>query len=37
MKTKTPTMIKAFAMSWLLVLTACGGGGNGGAASVTKP
>ena len=34
MKTKTPTMIKAFAMSWLLVLAACGGGGNGSAASV---
>jgi len=27
-------MIKAFAMSWLLALVACGGGGNGGAASV---
>lgn len=34
MKVKTITMIKAFAMSWLLALVACGGGGNGGAASV---
>ena len=36
MKAKTLTMIKAFAMSWILALAACGdgGGGNGGAASV---
>ena len=33
MKAKTITMIKAFAMSWILALAACGGsGGNGGAA-----
>jgi hypothetical protein len=32
-KAKTITMIKAFALSWILALTACGGsGGNGGAA-----
>lgn len=35
MKAKTLTMIKAFAMSWMLALAACGGGGgNGGAAPV---
>jgi len=33
-KVKTITVIKAFSMSWLLALVACGGGGNGGAASV---
>src|SRR5665647_2276154 len=36
MKTHTLSfMIKAFAMSWMLVLTACGGGGgSGGTATV---
>lgn len=35
MKTNTPLMIKAFAMSWMLVLTACGGGGDSGTAIVS--
>lgn len=34
MKAKTLTMIKAFAMSWILALAACGGGGNSGTASL---
>jgi hypothetical protein len=34
MKTYTPFMIKAFAMSWMLILTACGGGGGSGTATV---
>ena len=35
MKTNTPLMIKAFAMSWMLALTACGGGGDSGTAAVS--
>lgn len=35
MKTNTLLMIKAFAMSWMLALTACGGGGDSGAAAVS--
>lgn len=35
MKTTTPFMFKAFAMSWMLVLTACGGGGGSGTAAVS--
>ncbi len=38
MKAKTITMIKAFAVSWILALAACGGGGgNGGAAPAPAP
>jgi hypothetical protein len=37
-KAKTITMIKAFAMSWILALAACGGSsGNGGAAPAPEP
>lgn len=34
MKTNTPFMIKVFAMSWMLVLTACGGGSGISAGAV---
>jgi hypothetical protein len=37
MKLKMTFMIKAIAMSWILVLTACGGGGGSAAGSVTGP
>jgi hypothetical protein len=36
-KTNTPFMIKAFAMSWMLILTACGGGGGGGSGTAAVP
>lgn len=36
MKTNTPFLIKAFAMSWILALTACGGGG-GESGTVAVP
>ncbi len=35
MKTNAPSMIKAFAMSWMLVLSACGGGGGSGTGAET--
>jgi hypothetical protein len=37
MKPNTTFMIKAIAMSWLLILTACGGGGGTAAGAVAGP
>lgn len=37
MKAKTITMIRAFAMSWMLALAACGGSGGNGGATSTPP
>jgi hypothetical protein len=37
MKPNTTFMLKVFAMSWILVLTACGGGGGSAAGSVAGP
>lgn len=36
MKTNTPFMIKALAVSWLLALTACGGGGGSSGTAVVS-